>query len=152
MLDLYGLAKFSDGFPEYAQQAQCRDPYERVGNLEDAWRRDVDFPRFVPHLQLHEFEALVLVDVRVLKTRFIEHAEKVDLLAKAIADTGKTPELINDGEETSPSCRITSFLQQYERQKADAGSAAATAIGLPRLRAACPHFARWLSCLEGLGR
>ncbi len=150
MLDLFGLGAFSDAFPEYPQHANCPDPYQRVRNLEDAWFRDIGFARFVPHLQLHEFEAMVLVDVTVLKTQFVEHARKVNQLADAIASEGKPPELINDGQQTSPSHRIIGFLPQYERQKADVGSAAAREIGLPRLRKACPHFNQWLSRLEQL--
>lgn len=94
----------------------------------------------------------MLVDVTVLKARFVEHAKAVDQLAAAIAATGKPPELIDDGRATAPSRRIAAFLAQYARQKADAGSAAARTIGLARLRQACPHFDQWVSKLEQLDR
>lgn len=152
MLDFYGLSEFSDGFPAYAEHAACTDAYQRVENLEAAWARDVGFHRFVPYLQLHEFEALVLVDTTVLKARFLDNEKQVDQLAAAIAGTRQPPELINDRRETSPSHRIASFVPAYARQKADAGSSAARTIGLARLRGACPHFDRWISRLEQLDK
>jgi hypothetical protein len=152
MLDLYGLADLSDGFPGYDTHGSCRDPQMKVAQLEQAWAHDIDFHRFVPHLQLHEFEALLMVDVAVLKRHFIEQSRQVDRLAAEIAATGQLPEQIDDGLDTAPSKRIIRHVPQYERQKADAGSSAARAIGLPRLREACPHFGAWLTQLEGLAR
>jgi hypothetical protein len=150
MLDLYGLAGFSDSFPGYERSKDCADPYKKVDDLERAWGEDIACHRFIPYLQLHEFEALVLVDVAVLKSRFIEQASQVDILAEEIRATGKSPEQIDDGHETAPSKRISRHLPQYERQKADAGSAAAGSIGLARLRVSCPHFGKWLEALEKL--
>jgi hypothetical protein len=150
MLDLYGLGALKDDFPEYAQHAQCPDPRERVRRLEEAWSRDVPCRRFIPYLQLHEFEALVLVDVSVLGTIFIENADAVAGLVSHVAEEKKPPELINDGLTTCPSRRIIRYLPGYENQKADAGSLAAKTIGLPKLRQACPHFNDWLTRLENL--
>jgi hypothetical protein len=152
MLDLYGLAALKDGFPEYSEHEQCRDPHERVRKLEEAWSRDIPFQRFIPYLQLHEFEALVLVDVSVLGATFIENANSVASLISHIAEEKREPELINDGPTTCPSRRIIQYLPAYESQKADAGSLAAKTIGLPRLRQACPHFNEWLTRLEQLDR
>lgn len=104
----------------------------------------------MPHLQLHEFESLRLVDVAALKALFIDDADGVDTLAAEIAAVGKPPEQINDGPRTSPSHRIIRHLPRYGRRKADAGPSAAAAIGLPRLRKACPHFDAWLLSLESL--
>ena len=151
MLDLYGLGAFSDGFPEFETCSAGHDAHERAAKLEEAWARDINFHRFLPHLQLHEFETLLLVDVTVLKHQFIEQAQRVDRLAEEIAASGKPPEEINDGQDTAPSKRIIRHLPQYDRQKADVGAWAAREIGLPRLREACPHFGAWLSKLEKLG-
>jgi hypothetical protein len=152
MLDLYGLAAFSDGFPGYDACRHIADPYEKVAGLEQAWGQDIGFPRFVPYLQLHEFEALVLVDASVLKLEFIEQHKHVDRLIAEIAGVNKPPEEIDEGRKTAPSKRIISHLPQYDRRKADAGSSAAQAIGLPRLCEACPHFGSWVKSLEKLGR
>lgn len=57
-----------------------------------------------------------------------------------------------DGRENSPSKRIQRHLPGYQRQKAVAGPDALVTIGLPRLLAACPHFAAWVGRLETLGK
>lgn len=151
MLDLYGLGALSDGFPGYEACKELADPYEKVAHLEQAWAQDIACHHFVPHLQLHEFEALLLVDPSVLKHQFIEQADAVARLVAAIAATAKQPEEIDDGPETAPSKRIIVYLPQYGRRKADAGPSAAQEIGLPRLREACPHFGKWVARLEALG-
>jgi hypothetical protein len=151
MLDLYGLEALADTFPGFDACREFADPYKKVASLEQAWGQDINFYRFVPYLQLHEFEALLLVDSAMLKRRFVEHAKQVDRLTAEISDVGKAPEQINDGRQTAPSKRIIRHIPQYGRQKADAGSLTAAAIGLPRLRAACPHFGSWLEKLEKLG-
>jgi hypothetical protein len=60
------------------------------------------------------------------------------------------PEDINDGELTAPSKRLIAEVPDYEYLKAVAGPAIAAQIGLPALRAACPHFHTWITRLEGL--
>lgn len=139
MLDLYGLGAFSDRFPGYDACAAYRDPYAKIRKLEEAWAQDIGFHRFLPHLQLHEFEALLLTDIAVLKHQFIEQAAQVDQLAAEIKATCRSPEEIDEGHETAPSKRIIRQVPQYGRQKADAGSSAARTIGLPRLRDATPN-------------
>lgn len=150
MLDLYGLAQFRDGFPGYAENSQVADPSEKVKALEMAWAVDISHQRFVPHLQLHEFEALLLADCRVLKAIFIEQADQVEELAKEISATGKPPESVNDGEFTAPSKRIIRHVPEYRPRKASAGPEAAAKIGLVTLRRSCPHFHAWLCRLENL--
>ncbi|MCU0798023.1 MAG: DUF4276 family protein, partial [Akkermansiaceae bacterium] len=60
------------------------------------------------------------------------------------------PEEINDGPHTAPSKRIIRHLPLYERSKVRVGAVAAAAIGLPTLRAKCPHFDHWITRLECL--
>lgn len=152
MLDLYGLGAFSDDFPGYTASQNYQNPYTKVRKMEEAWAQDIGFHRFVPHLQLHEFEALLLVDAKVLQDQFIEQADGIASLVAEIDSISKPPEEINDGQDSSPSKRIIRHVPQYDRRKADAGSVAARTIGLARLRNACPHFADWLKRLEQLGQ
>src|SRR5207244_8951444 len=58
MFDLYGL---HDGFPGWAEAEKQRHiPRERVLTLESAFAADVSDRRFIPHIQLHEFETIIL--------------------------------------------------------------------------------------------
>jgi len=56
MIDLYAI---SAEFPGLAEAEKLRHlPEKRVETLEQAFARDIDDPRFVPYIQLHEYEAI----------------------------------------------------------------------------------------------
>ena len=59
MFDLYALP---DDFPGYDEAGKQANPYRQVQLLEDALAEDIGDLRFVPYIQLHEFETLVLAD------------------------------------------------------------------------------------------
>jgi hypothetical protein len=147
MLDLYALYR---DFPGRAEAAGLRDPYSRVRALEQSWADDVDDPRFIPHIQLHEYEALLFVAPGEFSGSY-PGSEKQIARLQAIADAHASPELIDDGVETSPSKRITVELAGYAGPKAAVGPLVAARIGLPAIRAKCPHFDAWVSRLEALG-
>jgi hypothetical protein len=150
MFDLYGLAAVR-GFPGYQEAQRLTDPNTKVASLEAALSNDIDFIRFIPYIQLHEFESLLLVDPMVLKGMFIEQATAVESLAREIAQTGCPAEHINDGQDTSPSHRIRKHLPAYAENKVVAGIDGTKTIGIERLVQACPHFGAWVHRLEKLG-
>ena len=147
MFDLYGLPK---NFPGNAAAAQS-DPFERAKALEDALAQDIDDRRFIPYIQLHEFEALLLSDPGKLKSQFDGSADAIARLA-TMAARFPSPEHINDSSTTAPSKRIIRAIPEYDGRKASAGPIVAEKIGLPTIRAKCAHFANWLAKLENLGR
>jgi len=147
MIDLYGLPH---DFPAFDEARQAADPYDRVGRLEAAFRADIGDARFIPYLQLHEFEALVLSEPQALASRFCENAAQVTRLAELCASYS-SPELIDDGEQTAPSKRIIAQIPEYAGAKKTLGPAVASDIGLSTIRVKCRHFNEWLSLLEGLG-
>jgi hypothetical protein len=71
---------------------------------------------------------------------------------KAIAERVKTPELINDGEQSAPSKRIARSFPDYPDAKPDAPAVISRSISLDVVRKKCPHFHQWLSVLESLGQ
>lgn len=147
MLDLYALPSEFPGWSEAHKQAT---PDGRVKALESALSTVIDDERFVPYIQLHEFEALLFCDLRELQRRITGSDRGIEALRKDIGDLA--PEEINEGASTAPSKRIIRHLPLYDRLKVRVGAPAATAIGLPALREKCPHFGAWISRLEGLGR
>ena len=62
------------------------------------------------------------------------------------------PEEIDDGEQTAPSKRIIREVPLYAKLKPIAGPNITSAIGLPELRRACPHFDGWVRKLEQLSQ
>lgn len=145
MFDLYALP---GDFPGYEKARQESDPYTRIRLLEDALWEDISDRRFVPYLQLHEFEALLLSDPEKLQERFNRHSAGIRRLAQVAGQSN--PELINDGYETAPSKRIIREIPEYESDKASSGPIVAERIGLAILRAKCHHFSAWLGKLEAL--
>jgi hypothetical protein len=150
MVDLYAIPK---DFPNLANSAGIQSPYERVNFLEEAWKIAVctdKIWRFMPYIQLHEFEALLLADPQQLDWEFLEHEKAIEKLVKMVG--GVNPELIDDGAQTAPSKRIIKEIPEYEDRKASAGPVVADKIGLEALRARCQHFDQWLTALEALAQ
>lgn len=147
MIDLYAL--YSD-FPGRSEAEKFRsDPYQRVGLLEAAWCEQTADSRFIPFIQVHEFEAYLFVDM----SKFVDFEcppRAIRALQKVAAST-KSPELIDDGQHTAPSKRIIAQFPDYKNQKTTMGPQMAEMIGLSAIRAKCPHFDAWISRLEGLG-
>lgn len=140
MFDLYALP---DDFPEY-NASRTLSPYDRVRTLEKAMADDIDDYRFIPYIQLHEFESLILSDPRALDCEYLEHEKPIDNLISMVG--GENPELINDGAQTAPSKRILQEIPEYD--KVTAGVSVAKMIGLKKLREKCRHFNDWLTLLE----
>jgi len=146
MVDLYGLP---NDFPEFQKAKERSDPYQRVRFLEETFGKDIGSPRFVPYIQLHEFEALLLSDPSQFLHEFPGRVRPVENLS-SLAETKSTPELIDDGEQTAPSKRIAREIPEYEGRKPSAGPLIAGHIGIDRIRARCPHFNEWLEKIEAL--
>ncbi len=147
MFDVYGLPT---NFPGYKDAQQTSNPYGRVEVLENALAADISDRRFIPHFQLHEFEALLLSDPQKLDSQF-DNSTGIQRLVDMVARFD-SPELINDGENTAPSKRIIGAIPEYERMKVSAAPIVAEKIGLPTLRLKCTHFAAWLCRLETLNK
>lgn len=152
MFDFYGLRHRCPDFPGYRETTKTIDPYEKAELLENALADDIaiplDFPRFIPYVQLHEFEALIFANPHALGSVFPTYEGKLAEL-EAISAQYPNPEMINEGEMTAPSKRIARVMPVYARRKT-AGAQVAAKIGLEPLRARCPRFAAWLTRLEAI--
>ena len=147
MIDLYALHKEFPGAEEAEQYRN--DPYRRVEALEASWAKKTNDLRFIPHIQLHEYEAYLFSEVSVL-SRYYENQGRAIQKLEEIADGFDSPERIDDGQTTAPSKRIIAHLPRYESDKSTVGVQAAERIGLPRIRHRCPHFDRWIDRLQKL--
>jgi hypothetical protein len=148
MIDLYAIHTELPGLAE-AEKLR-RIPEKRAQFLEQEFARDIGDRRFIPYIQLHEYEAYLFSDPSWFEYFYDHHEEQIASL-KAIAAEHETPELINDRPHKAPSKRIIAELPDYEGAKAAVGPQVAELIGLEVIRSKCPHFAAWLSQLERLG-
>lgn len=101
--------------------------------------------RFIPFVAVHEFEALLFSDAGILAAELGIKTEKVEAI---LTECGE-PEKINNSSETAPSKRLES-LSGDRFKKTSTGIAIARAVGLSKMRAACPLFDAWISTLENL--
>lgn len=145
LFDLYGLP--SD-FPQLDRFGGDGDTVRRAQSLEQAMAEAIDDYRFIPYLQRHEFEALVLACLDPLED-LLDAEEKPGVAALRNEIRHSTPEDVNDGPLTAPSKRLLRHIPSY--RKTEHGPLVVEALGLPALRAACPRFGAWVTKLESLG-
>ena len=147
MIDLYGLPGDFPGKAGSVRNPQNPRPYCEA--LEQAFGADIGDARFVPYLQLHEYETLLYSDPDAFTVSFDDCQRAVAGLKEIAAQFGDI-ERINDSELTAPSKRIIGLLDGYEGMKPTAGPDIAQAIGLDVLRRRCRHFGDWIARLEAL--
>jgi len=150
MIDLYRIPTDFPGFADCGS-GNYKDPHERVTQLERHFGEDIGDERFIPYVQLHEFEAMLLAEPSRFQTYFPNRGNAIEQLER-IAQSKASPELIDDGAETSPSKQIISVLPDYRAAKPVAGPQIAQRIGLDTIRKKCTHFGAWLACLESLDK
>lgn len=147
MFDLYAL---HTGFPGWDEAEKQRHfPRERVLTLESAFAADVGDRRFIPHIQLHEFETILLCEPGHFALVYQDSGPAIASL-QADVTSATTPELVNDGEATAPSKRISKWFPQYPREKTSIGVELAECVGIGTTRSRCAHFDGWLKTLESL--
>jgi hypothetical protein len=137
-------------FPGLGEAEPLRhQPVDRVRFLETAFGDDLVDTRFIPYIQLHEFEAYLFSDPTWF-AYFYDHHDAAIAALKAIAEQSGSPELIDDGPDSAPSKRNVAHLSDYADARSAIGPQVAELIGLAAIRGKCPHIHAWISHLEGL--
>ena len=149
MIDLYDLPANFPGIKEAEKFRNDPDigPYKRVEALEESWLDETGDNRFIPFIQLHEFEAYLFSDVSRFDF-FFENADSEISALRKMVDRVQSPELIDDSQHTAPSKRIIARFPEFV--KSTDGPQIAERIGLESIRSKCPHFNAWVERLEKL--
>ena len=150
MIDLYGLG---EGFPGTPPPNHLTN-LEKVRHIESAFKDNIceQIPgfrpdlRFIPHLELHEYEGLLFSDPQA----FANGINQAHLARhfQEIRDEFDSPEDINDDPTSAPSKRVLAAYPSY--RKVIEGTIAAQSVGIPIIRRECQHFREWLETLEEL--
>jgi hypothetical protein len=142
LIDLYALPS---GFPGCEESiARGLVGSDKAAHVERAWQADIGHANFIPYIQVHEFEALILTRPSALETYYPEDAAGIAQLGRDCAGF-ITPEDINEVKATSPSHRILARVPTY--RKID-GFRHLQDIGLPELKVHCPRFKTWIEQCE----
>jgi hypothetical protein len=145
LIDLYGLPR---DFPQLEALSKTVDTLQRASRMEAVMYEQFGDHRFIPYVQRHEFEALVLAGLDAL-AGLLDAAADLEGLGQLRADVAnQAPEDVNEGRDTAPSKRLAARIPSYS--KTLHGPLAVEATGLASLRAVCPRFHAWVTKLEGL--
>jgi hypothetical protein len=146
LFDLYGLP---EDFPQLEACNAEVDTLRRAVLLERAMGDDIQNSHFIPYIQRHEFEALVLSGLELLREQLVDADARAGL-EKLRAELGSTPpEDVNDGKETAPSKRLLACVPGYNKKTH--GPQVTARVGIAGLKLRCPRFGAWVQALEALG-
>lgn len=146
-VDYYRI-RDSYNFPGWMNSKSITDIYDRMRYLFEQMSLDIDInlrSRFIPYIQLHEFEGLLFSDISVFPNNFTKDELDFSLLETAVK-SAHTPEEINNGPNTAPSERLKRAIKGYD--KIVYGSCLASDIGLKTIREKCILFNEWIEKLE----
>jgi len=148
LIDFYGIHPYHN-YPNWLQANQNVNKSIGMDTMELGMLNDIEpilQNRFIPYIQLHEFEGLLFSDLSVFVNGFEENEFlDYDYLVETINDNAN-PELINDSSITAPSKRLIKIIKDYS--KITHGCLLAQDIGIKRIREKCPRFNEWISKLE----
>lgn len=147
MFDYYGLP---EEFPGIEDENCPQIRPQRINYIESQFDQDIGSQRFIPYLQVHEFEALLFSDVEILDATISAlpgNGSQLEELRRIVSDFD-TPEDINNDPVSAPSKRLEHHYSGY--QKVPFGELVAESIGLDTIRTECPRFNDWMLELEGL--
>ena len=151
MFDFNGLGKGFPGTPLPPNLANV----DKVIHMERAMKDDIiaQVPdlrpdvRFIPYLQLHEYEALLFSDPEAFASGMSQPHLAGQL--RNIRQMFPTLEDIDDSPNDAPSKRILRLCRSYN--KVLDGTRAAGAVGIPTMLLECQHFRDWMDRLRPTG-
>lgn len=147
LIDYYGI-KNHYKFPGWEKSLGIVNKQERIHFLIEKMKEDISEEmryRFIPYIQLHEFEGLLFSDIMAFKECFDEGEANLNDIESAMAQFD-TPEDINNSPTTAPSKRLIAAIPGYN--KIVYGSILAELIGIEKIKSRCPLFREWIDTLE----
>jgi hypothetical protein len=131
-------------FPDYEKTIPINNKMQRVAALENALSSVINNRRFIPYIQLHEFEGLLFSSSIGFENFPDVSVKNLEMLRQAVKEHDN-PELLNDGAETAPSKRLEKLLPSYK--KTIHGTQIAEEISLLVIMQKCERFRNWIETL-----
>lgn len=141
MVDFFKFPKVPNLTESYSR---LNGDLAKVLALEEHIEMAVRNDRFIPYIQLHEYEALLFSN----KSGFEKYLQEDECgkLGK-LSDLFPNPEDINSSPQKAPSKRILDIYPEYS--KVIDGSIIAMEVGIHAMLTKCPHFNSWVTRLKG---
>ncbi|MFO0916097.1 MAG: DUF4276 family protein [Pirellulales bacterium] len=148
--DFYGMTARWPGRDAARTKSIARKPVTVETAIRDDILKEVGsqlVARFLPYIQMHEYEALLFAETSALPEVMRDSRTKGQL--EEIRGEFYSPEEINDSPLTAPSKRIEGIYPYY--RKPLHGVLAAKRITIDVMVHECPHFGDWVRKLGDLG-
>lgn len=141
LIDYYGI---DENFKGYSESIDKKEIEDKKLSLEIELKNEIQNKKFIPYIQMYEFEALLFSD---LDTFIYVDEDKFKLTdLKNEIRFFKTPEYVNNTKETAPSKRIKKIYSNYA--KVLDGTLLAKEIGIEKMREKCLLFDKWIRTIE----
>jgi hypothetical protein len=148
--DFYGLPEDFPGKKEAVTLNNIKSKQNMINDrLVEQLSQYIDensMRRFIPYVQLYEFEGLLFSDPASMASE-IGRPDLVDKFV-AIKNQFETPEHVNNSSDTAPSKRIKNHFIGYD--KVTHGSLIALEMGVNKIRAECTLFDEWINTLKSV--
>ncbi len=114
--------------------------FDKVLCLEKSIEDDISDSRFIPYIQLHEFEAVLFSTNNGFECYY---EAEIYSQTQSIIEKYENPELINDRPETAPSKRLMKIIPSYN--KVVDGNIIAMEVGFDAITEKCLRFRNWIN-------
>lgn len=138
--------RLKNDFPKFEDAQAIQNKIQRVQFLEQALAVAIDNPRFIPYIQLHEFEGLLFASKDGFE--FLPDLKPANLKSLLSAVNEKeNPEELNDGELTAPSKRLEQLIPGFDKNKPFYGGFIAEVNTIGAVLDRCLRFKTWVETL-----
>lgn len=131
--------RMPNSMPNYTECVSKQSKYDQIQCLETAMYKAIDDRRFLPYIQLHEFEALLFSNNNGFEYLFDDN---LAVQTNQIVMNYDNPEDINSTPEGAPSKRILAIKTNYD--KVTEGNLIALEVGINAMLKRCPRFRNWV--------
>ncbi len=147
-IDFY---KLPNNFPQYQDCKKSNEIYHIKKCLENSFFENINNAtssshinsnRFIPYIQLHEFETLLFADIDNLTTHFGKSKIDKDKMRRILKNKDNNPELINNNYP--PSKIISELITEYPSAKLLISGILLKNINIEKIKETCPSFNEWL--------
>ncbi|MEG0559718.1 MAG: DUF4276 family protein [Muribaculaceae bacterium] len=138
-VDFFRIPK---SIPKYSECMSLGSRICQVNALENAISEKIGDNRFIPYIQLHEFEALLFSNNNGFEYFY---DEIISSQTNKIINQYRNPEDINTTPNGAPSKRILAIKKDYD--KVIEGNLIAMEVGINSILKECPRFKSWIDNL-----
>jgi hypothetical protein len=138
--------RLKNDFPKFEDAQAIQNKIQRVQFLEQALAEAVNNNRFIPYIQLHEFEGLLFASKDGFE--FLPDLKPANLRGLlSVVDEKENPEELNDGELTAPSKRLEQLIPGFDKNKPFYGGLIAEVNTIGAILDRCLRFKTWVETL-----